>query len=541
MAMRKYIALFFLLSGILLAGSCRKDFEEINKNPNGFTTASDGSLFNAIIASLNPGFNERLYVNVSALTRETQQAALPQVRWVNYTIGTEEMWANYYRSLPNFRELESRFATYDTTAAVNNMRAMEKILLAYKTFKMTDLFGDIPFFNAGYGYQSVTQLRPAFDSQAQIYHYLLNELEWASESINPSANNTEPFVTFSRFDNLFNGDLVKWRKFANSLRLRYAMRMVNSDPTGAGDIIRDIIVNARPTFGVDEFGFLVNNPYTESACLFPYSLGYRNEGKGWSYNQSKDMRMGTTMWHQLSAHDSSDGSGIYDPRAYYFFETNNANRWVPFPNDVSLGLLPDGGIPYEYQRDVAYSLKGADCNFSPVNYYLIRDMDYVPEVLITGAEVLFIRAEAYQRGIGVGQDLGLAGTDFLNGIQFSLNFWKNIMEDSKLPTGTPFNTNITVPSNVNFLSLQNNLDYFTATPSGQLDEIYEQCWIDLFLQPQEAFSLARRTGRTPREGSTPLQIYRLPIPPTEVSYNQINWSNAFGGSDQLTTRVWWMN
>ena len=525
---------------LLLAVSCKKDFEEINKDPNGFTTASDGSLFNATLSSLKLGYNEQLYLNVSTLYKEVQQAALPRVKWSNYTLGTEEIWSNYYTTLPNFRELERRFSTLDTSAPeVKNMMAMEKIVLAFKTFKVTDMFGDIPFTQAGYGFQDVTMLHPAFDSQESIYKTLLGELKWAAENIDPTAVSDEPIYTFKQFDKLFLGDLSKWRKFANSLRLRYAMRMVNAEPVLAGDIIQDILVNFRPTFGVNDFGQLNSDP-NESATLYPYRLGYRSEVFGWSLDQSQDARLGTTMWHLLSSNDNIDGSGIFDPRAYYFFETNHANEWAAYPNNPPSGMQPDGGSPYNYQRDFAYSAKGPDCLYSPVNYYFGRDMDFMPDVLMTGAEVLFLRAEAYLRGIGVAQDASQAGIDFLNGIQFSLDFWQYVMNNSRLPDGTPFGTNITIPSGVSFISLQNNLDYLTT---GQLTqaELYEQCWIDLFRQPQEAFALSRRTGMTPHEGNAS-QVYRFPIPPTEVAFNEFNWLQAVGSTgDNLNRKVWWMN
>lgn len=532
--------LALILSMTVLA-SCKKDFEEINKDPNGFTSASDGSLFNAVISTLKSGWNEQLYVNNSVLYKETQQASLAQVRWNNYTIGTEEIWADYYTALPNLRELESRWRSLDTSShAVQNMMAMEKIVLAYKTFKLTDLFGDIPFSQAGFGYQDVTKLHPPFDPQESIYKVLLSELEWSANHIDVNANNIEPYLTFKSFDNLFFGDLAKWRKFANSLRLRYAMRMVNREPVLAGTIVQDIIGNFKPVFGVNEFGQLNDDP-NESALLYPYQLGYRNESKGWSYNQSKDLRLGTTMWRKFSANDSSDGSGIFDPRAFYFFETNNNNKWAPFPNDNINGLPADGGIPYEYQRDVAYSIKGAGCLYSPVNYYLVRDMDYIPEVLITGAEVIFLRAEAYMRGIGVAQDIPQAGTEFLSGVQFSLDFWQHIMSNSKLPTsGTPFATNITVPPSANYIALQNNLNYFSLSDADQLKMIYEQSWVDFFMQPQQAFALARRTNLTPHVGS-PSQVYRFPIPPSEISYNLGHWQSTYGASgDGLSNRLWWM-
>lgn len=538
--MRKHFYLFITVLAVTLISSCKKDFDEINKDPNGFTGASDGALFNNIIKSLHFGWDEQLYVNQSVLYKETQQVAIPFIRWSNYSIGTEDIWRNYYSLLPNVRELENRFSALDTsTGEVKNMQSMLIILKAFKTFKVTDLFGDIPYFEAGKGFQNFNLLYPRFDTQQSIYLSLLNDLRWASDNIAVNSTTEEPFLTFKNFDNLFSGDMKQWRKFANSLLLRYSMRMVNKEPALAGSIIKDIIENNKPCFGVNDFGQLVlgNN---EVAMLMPSQLGFRNESKGWAYNQSREIRMGSLMWQYMSKHDSTDGSGIFDPRAYYFFETNNYNKWIAYPNDPPASLQPDGGEPYDYQRDNFYSVKGTNCNYSPVNYYLARDMDNVPDVLISGAEVLFLRAEAYHRGIGVSKDIGMATISFLDAINFSLNFWENTMQKSKLPSGVTFQTNITVPSTVNFFSVQQNIEFFTASEQDQLKEIYRQQWIEFFRQPQEAFALSRRTGLTPHIGP-PATINKFPIPPSEVSNNLTNWLNSYANGDDLTQKVWWMN
>lgn len=548
------VSLYFVYSMFiffLLTSSCKKDFDTINKDPNGFTSASDGSLFNGAISSLQPGWNEQLYVNVSVLYKETQLTALPEVRWNNYTLGTEEIWKNYYTTLPNFRELEKRFQLLDTTAAeVKNMMAMEKILLAYKTFKVTDLFGDIPFSEAGYGFQNVNMLHPKYDSQESIYKTLLNELKWAADTgnIHPAAKDKEPFLTFAKFDNLFFGDLARWQKFANSLRLRYAMRMVNKEPVLAGEIIKDIFDNKKPVFGMDGDGHLVPD-VNECVALYPYKLGYRNESHSWSFHESKESRMGTNMWHLFSNNNNTDGSGIYDPRAYYFFETNEFDKWVPFPNDPATAS-PDGGDPYKYpDRDLNYNILGVTgdtCRYSPVNYYLIRDMDYQPEILLTGAEMLFIRSEAYTRGIGVAQDVNTAYSALRDGIQFSVEFLASVMNNSHLPTtGTSFSTNINVPANLGVFTIESAGGIYSGFNAGdnqaKLRIIYSQCMIDMFRQPQDAFALARRTGMTPHEGNLS-EVYRFPIPQSEVSYNQANWLNFYGSSgDNLMQKVWWMN
>lgn len=190
-----------------------------------------------------------------------------------------------------------------------------------------------------------------------------------------------------------------------------------------------------------------------------------------------------------------------------------------------------------------YSLKGQTCQYSPFNYHLVRDMDYIPDILMTGAEVQFLRAEAFHRGIGLpAPDPNRRDDAFINGLLYSLNFWQTIVTASRLPnTGASFSSNVTVPSNLGFITVQNGTNYFSLDEAGKLDMIRAQSWLDFFLQPQEAWALARR-AEVPHEGA-PSMVYRFPIPPSEVSYNQGNWLRAYGSSsgDALSRKVWWMN
>lgn len=535
----KFTALSMIL--ILLFISCDKNLEEINVDPTAFTTASDGSLFNGIIESLILSGNEQFYINNEILYKQTQQAALTKSAWGNFTIGTEDMWSNYYLKLPSFRELENRFDTMSASASKANMQAMLKIVLAYKTFKMTDIFGDMPFSDAGYGFQDLQYLRPKFDKQRDIYLTLLDELKWADENINDTAAIVEPFATFSGFDKLFNGDMTKWRKFANSLRMRHAMRMVEKEPVIAGEIIKDIVENNRPVF----LGYDFITPVYESACLWPAAIGFKNESLNWSFREHKNLMMGSNVWHQLSAHDSTDGSGIFDPRAYIFFETDNTNRWKAYPQLPDLNTPSAGGIPYDSHRDQAgaFDIKGEGCIYSPFNYFLIRDEDYMPIILFTGAEMHFIRAEAWFRGIGVAEDKAQAEIEYFNGILSSVNWWLNTASNSQLPlSGLRFTDMITIPSNVNGVSVMTRFGFWNATSEEEkLKFIYTQWWLDAFRQPWEAYALARRTGMTPREGD-PIAHYRLPYPPSEVEFNSVNWAAAIAnqGGDTPDFKIWWI-
>lgn len=531
---------FFILL-LLLMVSCKKDFDEINTNPNNFTTASDGALFNDVISSLQLGWNEQFYINNEILYKQTQQAALTREAWGNFTLGTEEIWSIYYGALPEIRELEKRFGQYDDSPGVVNMRAMLRIILALKTFKVTDLFGDIPFSEAGYGFQNLDLLRPKYDSQRDIYLALLDDLKWADEHIDENAEITEPFTSFRKFDKLFNGDMLQWRKLANSLRLRHAMRMVEKEPDLAGGVIREIIENNRPVF----LGYDFITPVRESACLWPAAIGFRNESVNWSFREHKNLRMGSNIWRQMSDHDSTDGSGIFDPRAYIYFETNNKSKWVPYPQFPEATTPSEGGIPYDWHRDQAgaFGIKGESCLYSPFNYFIVSDLDYMPIIIYTGAETHFIMAEAYFRGIGVAIDKDMADIEYMNGINSSVDWWMEVAENSRLPNShMAFPDMIPIPANLDASSVLVRFGSWNAlTDEDLLRFIYTQWWLDAFRQPWEAYALARRTGMTPREGP-PIDHYRLPYPPSEVEFNSANCAEAIArqGGDSPGNKIWWM-
>lgn len=537
--MKRYISLIILPLLFTLA-SCTKDFEEINTNPQGFTTASDGSLFNGVIESLVLTGNEQFYINNEILYKQTQLAALTKEAWGNYTIGTEALWENYYKILPSVRELEKRFDEAEPSASITNMKAMLDIVFAYKTLKMTDLFGDMPVSKAGYGFQSLEDLHPKYDTQRDIYLSMLDKLRVADSLINDTAVQVEPFLSFKSFDKLFKGDLSMWRKFANSLRLRYAMRMVNREPEIAGNIISDIIGNNRPVL----LGYDFTSPVLESACLWPAAAGFKNESLNWSFREHNNLRMGTNLWHQLSANDNADGSGIFDPRAYIFFEPDGNNLWTPYPQLPDNTTPSSGGVPYGEHRDDAgnFNIKGENCIYSPFNYFLIRDQDYMPIIFITGAEVHFIKAEAYFRGIGVAQDRDMADIEYMNGINASVEWWRKVAESSQLPlSGLKFRDMVSIPQNLNAAKVLMHFGSWNATTDEEfLGFIYTQCWIDMFRQPWDAYALARRTGMTPREGDA-LNHFRMPYPPSEKQYNTENCNEAISrqGGDSPQSKLWW--
>lgn len=523
----KHISCFCLL---ILLSACTKDFEEINENPFSPTQTDIGPLFNTVVESLRLGWNEQFYLHNETLYGITEQAAKTAVGFDNITIGTEEIWNNYYQALAHIREIERRLEAMDMEPeALNNVLAQLKILAAYKTFRITDLFGDIPFSDAGRGFEDLAFARPKFDAQSDIYRSLLEDLEWAATNINtfpnPETANGTAYLSINNFDHLFNGDMMHWRKFANSLRFRHAMRMVEKDPDFATAVIQDILENDLPLI---ETG--------EDVGMWPGAQLWANQGVNWSFREHNKLRLGTTMWQWMSDNDNTDGSGIFDPRAYIFFETNNADEWVAFPQIPTTETEPSGGIPYGQHRDNNYTIKGNANIYTPFNYYLIRDEIGIPEIILTAAEIGYLKAEAYLRGLGVAADVGKAEEEYTLALVNSIQFWQNIVNNSPIWVNAP---TIYPIGEIYGLINHPTMDIFNTT--DKLERIYAQRWIDAFRQPWEAFALWRRTGLTPSAGDAP-EYFRFAYPPSEAENNPDNWADQVSkmGSDSPSTKIWWM-
>ena len=132
-------------------------------------------------------------------------------------------WEPYYSTLKHLKiikELANQNSSY------TNLYQMARITVAFGTIGMTDLFGDIPYSEAGTG-----NTAPKYDTQKDIYYDVFNELTEASNILKQNLTGQENIGENN--DMIYSGDLLKWIKFANSLRLRYALRLIYVDPDKA--------------------------------------------------------------------------------------------------------------------------------------------------------------------------------------------------------------------------------------------------------------------------------------------------------------------
>ena len=522
----QYIVLFLMIA---IFPACDKGFDELNVDPLNPTAAQDGPVFNSIVESLRLGWNRQLFLHNELLYDVTELAAVTAETFGNAESGAEDVWSNYYSALRSARDLETRFANHPGDQdATNLVRAQLKILMAYKTFQITDLFGDIPYSEAGRAYDEASILRPKYDDHETIYRSLIEDLQWSVDIISNSGATTdsgENYLRFGSFDTFFGDDLGSWSKFANSMLLKYLVRIYDKDPMYVGPIVKSMI---------DEGA----NYITENAevVMMPSDQGWTNQGVNWSFREHNKVRMGSNMWSYMIDENSGE---ILDPRLQIYFEPNNAGEWLAFPQVSNSQTPQSGGTPYSNSRDQSYEDKGVGNIYASVNYYLIRDENNIPEILMTSAEIRFLLAEIFLKGIGVAPDPSVASFNFELGMLESMGFWKRIVENSSIWAVQP-----PLPTTGEMYAVATNSKYSINEVDNledKLQRIYTQRWIDTFRQPWEAFSLIRQTNLIPRE-KEPNTFFRFKYPPSELSFNEENYNNQIArmGGDLNSVKMWWM-
>lgn len=511
-----------LFISLLSFNSCDDDFGNINDNFEAkLNEATIPGLFNGLVKSLKKE-ETRYRLPVAWLYQWNQQAAMYSVSGFRLDDKTTHAWENYYRALANYHDLIDLIAQEETPDNYRNIEAMAKIVIAYKTLSNTMLYGDMPYSEAGKGFLTPTGFRPVYESQQSIMIDAINNLTWAIDNLSTSGSQ----VSLGSSDTLLGNDVDMWMKFANSVRLNYAMAMVDKDASFASTAITAAL--GAPLLSSDEH-----------VSLDPASIsGLENNREGY-YRGNTYVRMGSTMWEAMSSTNAVDGSGIYDLRCSILFEPNEDDEWVPYPQN------PDGSTPtVTGEPHVRSRLDDWDSNrsnFASFNVYYVQDHS-IPQFLITGSQISFLRAEIYNRGLaGIAADPAMAESFYNEGITASVNFWYDHAFNSIWDVNKPA---ANAPTAVELTTMLTNPEVaYSANVSDALNQIYKQSWVSLIHQPIEAWTLQRRTGNaTPNvplpSSSLVTNFNRITYPPSERETNRVNWSAITGGSDSETNKIW---
>ncbi|MDX6182693.1 RagB/SusD family nutrient uptake outer membrane protein [Flavobacterium sp. Fl-77] len=505
---------------LLTAVGCTGDFEDINTNPNGITPELFEQDFNHIKGGFAPMFN-----NIQVLTPEwvyQLQQGLNSDIWSGYmatptgfagginntTYSLVDGWNGF---IWDYAYSNVMFNAYDiaqkSKGKYDQFYALSLILKVEGMHRLTDTFGPIIYSKFG-----TTDATIEYDSQQEVYTQMFAELDFAVAELTKRVDAGEA-TSFATTDlSGYKGDYKAWVKFANTLRLRLAMRIVKVNPALAKTEAEKAVAQK---FGV----------FTANADLFKIVSPV--------YNNPISTISGAWLDIRMSADMESILTGYNDPRIATYFDTS-----TQFPGQYK-------GV----RTGIDIAAKSDHQDFSGVGA-VIKSKEIV---LMTTAEAYFLRAEGALRGWNMGSDAkslyeaGITASFEQRGASGAAAY---IADNVKLPTAyvdpnfpvnnSPAVNNVTIAWDA------------AATNEVKLQKIITQKWIAGFPEGQEAWSDYRRTGY-PKLFPV-LKNYSGGTITTEFGVRRINFVQSekagnsggvasgvakLGGADNGGTRLWW--
>lgn len=426
----------------------------------------------------------------------------PSVDWQNKTYA--DVFTETY---PLYRDLQDQS---DDPVAL----ALAKLLRVAIMHRVTDMYGPIPYSQI-LDEQGGVQLATAYDSQEAVYTQMLKELDEAGAVLKENSGlSTE---MFRKFDDVYFGNIGKWYKYLNSLKLRMALRMSYVNPTLAQQTAEQAVLAGVITENADNAFLTVEE--NRAAMMF---------------NDWNDHRVGADIICYMN--------GYQDPRREKMFtkvDLKEGNQTVSGYAGVRIGI------------DVA----DKDVLVKPVEVYS-KPLTSVssPYQWMNAAEVTFLRAEGalrgwnmggeakelYERGVNLSfEQYGVSDADYLTDAERHPQAYN----DPKLGHSNTAMSSITIP-------WQDGAEHFEEN----LERIITQKWIAMFPNTVEAWSEQRRTDYPKlmpvvenKSGGViddaVLKIRRLWYPPVEYTNNraylQDAINNQLGGPDNGATKLWW--
>lgn len=387
-------------------------------------------------------------------------------------------------------------------AGRTQVAALANIIKVAAMHQVTDYYGPIPYSEVG------TTITPKYDSQQDVYNAFFEELDNAIDVLTDyyNAGNTS---LLSDIDLVYSGDIDKWIRFANSLRLRLAMRICYADEALAQ-------TEAQKSLSM---GLIEDNSQNASIASIPHHPVYQinvNMNNG-------DCQMGASMDCYLN--------GYNDPRKFKYAKAASDGNL----HGVRNGIVTSTWDDYRNTSGLVSAPAGENYGLKWMN----------------AAEVWFLRAEAALRGWSA-EDVK---TCYENGVTLSFEEWGAGSATTYLSDNTSkpaafvdnvANNGAEAPSTITIAWDD------AATPEVKLERIMTQKWLALFPNGCEAWAEYRRTGypalltvvnnRSNGLVDTDLQIRRAQYPVAEYTNNATGIASglsALGGPDNGGTKLWW--
>jgi hypothetical protein len=513
----KHTLIFVLFASFL--ASCTKDFEELNTDKTKISTIDNASLdFVFSAAQYRGAFGPRgpfqlfeaLYADLQCQYFATTQKAFGSDR--NQMVGNwlNGAWNHFYGSANPQMDVVLEYTKAGGKLEDPIKNAIAKIWKVYMFMPVTDCWGAVPYSQAGNGKNEVL-----YDSQEDIYNDFFKSLKEATTVLNAYTGTTK---FFEKGDLIYGGDVKKWLKFGNTLRLRAAMRISLKNPT-----LAKAEAEAAVTAGGGLLTSNADNAYMTMTPTTPNPLG--------SISAWGEFRMSAAMESVLK--------GYNDPRMQKFFDpalTGGAYKGIRNGMSIAQMSLPANG-------------NNANCNINSA--FGFDNSIKAPWTVFTASETCFLLAEGKLNGWDMGS--GTTQSYYNDGIAASLDQWgikdATIVNNYKTGTTTP----IALGDTYSTPALTNIPVLFSATAAIQREQIGTQKWLALYPYSPEAWSEYKRTGFPklyPRLNSDnldspatdPASVRRLTYPPIEASVNAGGLASGvtkLGGPDKSSTKVWW--
>jgi len=420
----------FLLTGVFLTvAGCTTDFDEMNTSPNSATVVPGTNVLgSSMITSVETLFGTRLDCYYAGAY--SGYIGAPDYE---YRVDiNNSMWRSMYTSMT--------YATDAIRLAVeegnDNLYAAALTFRAYNAHKASDMWGDIPYTEAFQLEGGV--LYPKYDSQETVYNTLLAELKTAADKFNTTG------AAIGVGDFMLKGDINKWMKFCNSLRLRVAIRMSSANEAAAKAVIQEVLGNPGkyPIMTTNS-----DNAYWHFPGVSPdQEIWYESMGTVGNSPKQSGWRMQQPIIDALQNNNDPRLSVYADKNAYGKY---SGHRFGPSDKSDTINN---------------------SFNKSHIGDWFMNDpKSFVP--YMNCAEVYFCQAEAYQRNL-VSGDAKAA---------YEMGIRKSCEESGKI-TADAINTFLTQPEVV-----------WNGGTTTNLHKIALQKWISLFKQSIEGWAEARRT------------------------------------------------
>jgi hypothetical protein len=503
--------------------SCKKGFEELNTDPvNVLETTPDKLLAPALVNAIWPGMSRNRSFNneLMQVTVSLSDGDNTVFRYAFRTNWSDYLWNAWYVQLTNFKQVDSLARTEKVTNT--SYQGIGKIGKVWLFSMLTDIYGDIPYFNALKGDSDLVNpsVTPAFDRQKDIYLDMFNQLEQANNLLAAGS----PIVESS--DPLYKGDIAKWRKFANSLYLRLLLRI-----SGKADVqqqciakIKEIIENPNqyPIFQSNadcarilwNGGISSTDPFTS-----PYVNGIR----------AQDFRGPAICSFFLD-----NLVAWSDPR--YVSSTPYGSGGI---GRLGIAQASGGGwygVPSGYlagQGDVKGCYFQSYENTSTGGVWSLQQ-NPLTGIIMQYAEVQFILAEAAAKGWITGDTKNY----FYQGVASAINYW--------VPNFPESITDVKFTDHLKNLDAAGGVWDDNLPLEDKMEMIHLQKYYALFLTDMQQWFEYRRTGhpelpKGPGLANNGVMPARLVYPVYVQAANPENYQAAVAvqGPDEIYTNVWW--